>query len=149
MLVNENGIIDGIGLNLKYLLGEDVVKLPFSFICERAGSIMEDCRTKNIKRISKLHLYHVKGLEQVLDSYQQSRYQIVHNTENIEVSEKIFRVKDRLLKLCFSYQPYWMGRKFFVIFKLIEKSDEKSDETKKRKTYNTSNAEEIQSQPEK
>lgn len=62
MLVNENGVIDGIGYNLKHLLGEDVVKLPFSFICERASSIMDECRTKKIKKTSKLHLYHVKGL---------------------------------------------------------------------------------------
>lgn len=33
MLINEDGIIDGLGINLKNLLGSDVTKLPFSMIC--------------------------------------------------------------------------------------------------------------------
>jgi polynucleotide 5'-kinase involved in rRNA processing len=33
MIINEDGIIDGVGMNFKMILGEKVAKLPLDLIC--------------------------------------------------------------------------------------------------------------------
>jgi hypothetical protein len=39
MIVNDDKIIDGVGLRFKNILGFKVAKLPFSIVCSQASEI--------------------------------------------------------------------------------------------------------------
>lgn len=61
MIINEDGIIDGVGMSFKQALGFKVPKLPFEVICPKAPEIFALAKKGNTSSASSV-FYHVKGL---------------------------------------------------------------------------------------
>ena len=47
LLINEDGIIDGVGLNFRKILGSQIAKIPFSSICDNSETLFSDARNTN------------------------------------------------------------------------------------------------------
>lgn len=76
LLINDDGIIDGVGLNFRKILGNQIAKIPFSSICDNSEALFLDARKINEKKKIILTCYHTKGLEDKLELYQLSKFQI-------------------------------------------------------------------------
>jgi len=62
MIVNDEGIIDGIGFNFIQLLGHKTVKLPFSMICNQSRYMIEQAKKNKMDNICT-NFHHVKELD--------------------------------------------------------------------------------------
>lgn len=62
LIVNEEGFVDGLGLNFKKNLGFEIAKLPLSAICDNSAAIMQDARVITERKKTTISFYHVKGL---------------------------------------------------------------------------------------
>ena len=47
LLINEDGIIDGLGLNFRKILGNQIAKIPFSTICDDTELLYSDAKNIN------------------------------------------------------------------------------------------------------
>lgn len=47
LLINEDGIIDGLGLNFRKILGSQIAKIPFSTICDDTELLYSDAKNIN------------------------------------------------------------------------------------------------------
>lgn len=78
MIVNDEGNIDGVGMDFIDIFGHKVAKLPLHSVCLEAEYIMKSLKN-NKTEIIDISCFHVKGLEKEIDGYQHSKYQI-HNS---------------------------------------------------------------------
>lgn len=61
MIVNDEGNIDGVGMDFIDVFGHKVVKLPLTSVCLEADYIIKSAK-KNKTETIDINCYHVKGL---------------------------------------------------------------------------------------